>query len=178
MTPHYLRFVRAIALVSGAAMGGCGSVSSEALPLLADANSDAPQDVADDARPIDAPPLPDGAIDTLTDTPTDTLADTRSDAPTDTLPLDAHTDGVCRARASSSVPAGTSIPCGAANTCLVAMGNKLDCSSANPMALGGVACGAIYCGMGCSCKDAAASTCECGFFAVGPLAPPDLFFLG
>jgi hypothetical protein len=152
MTPQSLRFLRTLALASTSAATACGG------NVMTDGETDATSDTSSDVLVTDSSKE--------TSTPSDTFVDG---------PIDAASTGTCVPRPTSSIPSTTPpLACAAGGTCAIgASSTSYDCIVADA-GTGLLPCGSISCGGGCDCKSALDSTCQCGYLAGGPLAPPDL----
>lgn len=180
-TPHYLRFVRALALVAGA---GC---SDNATPPAADAAPDLAPDVASDVAPDTSPdvtadqPAPDVAADAPADVTPDVARDVTADVTPD-VALDAPPDAAPDVSPMLDVAAddGGTTPDGTTSPDVVADANP--CPATAPMSGASCPTAMTSCrydleGGGftsCFCTEmGAVRTWSCATAVPGPLPPPE-----
>ena len=162
MTPHYLRFARTLAMVSGTGLVGCGGMTITDPGTTTDTGGT-------DGTPGDTAHEDTARDDVATDSGFKTDGKTDTGIATDT----SGSGGTCTSFGGGS----TSVKCASGGTCMMSFGGPsggtVTCVPAGGDSGPGTACGEITCGSGCWCGIPAESTCNCGA-AVGPLPPPEL----
>jgi hypothetical protein len=161
MAARYLRFVRALALASGAANPACDGAA-----LLKPIADSAPDSVSAPDSDSDSDSNSDSDSDSVSDSASDSASDPDTTKPTSsglcrTVTADAGPDLFCDAGGACSFPDDAGEPRCTFGVDAAGAGNNLEC-------------GGITCGEYCYCAGPAASVCGCLHGAIGPLSPPDL----